>query len=602
MTGSTAIHGGTAPLAALTTIFTPPCPTSWILTTTKLPSQYPPFPTTGPSSCDPPSWDKNIEGKGFQFYSPAICPQGFSVGQNCGLTTTKTSEGFPAVAPGETVVYCVPSGLTCTTDVTDFRGGVWGFSRDEERDGATVTVGPALQIRWVDSDLSRLETHPLTPGQKVMGQTNRTKPTVSSTTSKFQTLRTDTPPPSMTMMPGRRKSLAVASATDSDHPSDEPSLSATATEITDSLGIPQETVTLTEDPGQRVTTSSGTAASGTTASGAEASATSAKGTDAGGGASGEALRNGGMLDRGTSVLLIVLLSVLIGIAFWIVVFVLIRRYRAGRLKGWYAPAMCFGGQRRGLRNRIFGRRVYSSSSENMLAYDANDIAGAELGGREVPSELGPGSLRGTTANPAELEGRGMGDPSLRWSWLSHMSRILKAQRLGRQRASQAGSGGSRGSAGARRTLTIRESFGEKENDPGAVLARPMVRSPARPRSTATAATAATTIRSSTLSSSGTAQLNKPLPIVSTPTDPASGLTPRGVYCGIHSASSRTGRLGRVRMPGVAQARRLLSLKIQTEKRRSAGKGRMGHGACGTHHPECCNFNLISSTSSGSLNP
>lgn len=98
----------TAPLAALTTIFTPPCSTSWLLTSTKDPSQYPPFPTNGPTSCDPPNWAANIRDKSFQFYSPAICPSGFEVGPGCQVKDERTAEGFPAIQPGETAVFCVP--------------------------------------------------------------------------------------------------------------------------------------------------------------------------------------------------------------------------------------------------------------------------------------------------------------------------------------------------------------------------------------------------------------------------------------------------------------------------------------------------------------
>ena len=100
------VHGGTAALAALTTVFTAPCPTSFILTSSKLASQYPPFPTDGPASCDPPNWDSNIADKAFQYYSPAICPRGFTVG--CFVDDARTSEGFPAIEASETAAYCVP--------------------------------------------------------------------------------------------------------------------------------------------------------------------------------------------------------------------------------------------------------------------------------------------------------------------------------------------------------------------------------------------------------------------------------------------------------------------------------------------------------------
>ena len=53
------------------------------------------------------------------------------------------------------------SGHTCTSDTTDFRGGVWGFTPGP---AGVVTVAPAMQIRFKAADLSSLETHPLTPG------------------------------------------------------------------------------------------------------------------------------------------------------------------------------------------------------------------------------------------------------------------------------------------------------------------------------------------------------------------------------------------------------------------------------------------------------
>ncbi|OAA65517.1 hypothetical protein SPI_02304 [Niveomyces insectorum RCEF 264] len=166
----TTLHGGTAPLAVLTTVFTPPCPTTWLVTTTKLPSQFPSFPAAGPVTCDPPAWASNLAGEGFQYYSPAICPDGFAVGPGCSIAATpRTAEGFPAVAADETVAWCVPSGQSCTSDTTDFRGGVWGVSRTATGAGAVVTVGPAMQIRWRDADLAILATHPLTPGLTLDG-------------------------------------------------------------------------------------------------------------------------------------------------------------------------------------------------------------------------------------------------------------------------------------------------------------------------------------------------------------------------------------------------------------------------------------------------
>ncbi|KAI0018025.1 hypothetical protein F4780DRAFT_795360 [Xylariomycetidae sp. FL0641] len=147
-----------APLAALTTAFTPPCPTSWLLTTTKLPSQYPPFPTFGPSSCDPPAWDTYVAARGWAYYSPAQCPSGFTVGPGCVVTAPRTDEGFPPLTAGETAAYCVPSGQTCTADITDFQGGVWGVQQatgasSNAAAAAAATVAPAIQIRWRAQDV-----------------------------------------------------------------------------------------------------------------------------------------------------------------------------------------------------------------------------------------------------------------------------------------------------------------------------------------------------------------------------------------------------------------------------------------------------------------
>ncbi|CAK7201780.1 hypothetical protein SEUCBS139899_004495 [Sporothrix eucalyptigena] len=197
---TTALHGGTAPLAALTTVFTPPCPTSWLVTTTKLPSQYPVFPAADPvTTCDPPAWASNLSGEGFQYYSPAICPDGFEVGLNCQLTgTPRTTEGFPAVAADETVAWCVPSGQTCTSDTTDFKGGIWGVSRTATGASVTVTVGPAMQIRWRDVDLSILATHPLTPGLTLAGAATTSSAPAPPATSTTANAVTPTPIPQLT--------------------------------------------------------------------------------------------------------------------------------------------------------------------------------------------------------------------------------------------------------------------------------------------------------------------------------------------------------------------------------------------------------------------
>ncbi|KAK3687832.1 hypothetical protein B0T22DRAFT_139941 [Podospora appendiculata] len=433
MTGP--VHGGTAPLAALTTVFTPPCPTTWLITSTKILSQYPDFPTTGSPSCDPPSWAENLDSEGFQYYSPAICPKGFAVGPSCLLSTTRTAQGFPAIEPGETAAWCVPSGFTCTTDLSDFRGGVWGFTHQGTKNAAfAATVGPAMQIRWVDADLSMLETHPLIPGRtpaKVKTVVTSTAPVAMQTFTVMSPATPMASPELDTATPSTSTESATSSAAQS---SPGPDANPAESSTTVDLSIIAET-----------TQTIGLSPTGTSTSTTDADPSGTSGpiqSIEGGGGSG-------FISRGTGIILIVLLSVLIAIAVWIVSFVLVRRYKAGKLNGFPPLALVRFGIRRG---RVYRRYRDSEGSTPILA--RHRVVGAELGGREVLSELDSAVLRGTTPNPAELEGRGVGDPSVRWSWVSHVSRFL--------------TGHGRSSAPS----TARESFGEKVNDPAVVLARP----------------------------------------------------------------------------------------------------------------------------------
>ncbi|KAM7220183.1 hypothetical protein V8F06_004511, partial [Rhypophila decipiens] len=424
MTGKEELHGGTAPLAALTTVFRPPCPTTWLLTTTKLPSQYPPFPSAGAASCDPPSWNQNLDGAGFQYYSPAICPSGFVVGPSCDLGGARTTEGFPSVAPGETVAYCVPAGLTCTTDTTDFRGGVWGFSRDGTEASATVAVGPAIQIRWVEDDLKILETHPLTPGRVLAETTTEVRTETTTRIDKTQPPKTET--------------------------------TTSTTETTTAKTEPIQTATEQNRGGRP---RFGGRIGGTTTS----PAGSVSPTESSQSASGQSRADGWVLDRGTSIVLIVMLSLLVGIAIWVTSFVLIRRHRAGKLTGLAPAALVRLGIRKG---RVYHQRVDSASSTaNMLGRDRS-------GRRETGfTELESGPPRGTTPNPAELEGRGIGDRPLRWSWISIVSRFFHAGRTGRQGSSNWSGRPSTARSGrsGEKPPTLRESFGEKINDPASFL-------------------------------------------------------------------------------------------------------------------------------------
>ncbi|EAQ87491.1 hypothetical protein CHGG_04110 [Chaetomium globosum CBS 148.51] len=418
MSAPTAAYGGTTPLAALTSVFTPPCPTSWLLTTTRSFSQYPPFPTTGPASCDPPSWRTNIAGAGFHYYSPAICPQGFVVGPNCGITKTRTDEGFPAIAPGETAVYCVPSGLTCTTDLTDFRGGVWGFASPAMTPGALATVGPAIQIRWVEADLTKLETHPLTPGLK-LARTDSEKtspPGMGSTT-------TTGPATGTTATPGKRPAL-------------EDGETETSTTVgPDTQGSPGSIGGFTHifDPLDPTTSLAPANTAGSASDGGI-----------------------GSLDRTTSIVVIVVVTVVAGIGLWVAAFLLVRRYKKRVAK------------RQGSRSTTYGDETSLEQGSHRHKRGESGVPQSMI---SPASELyaGPPAI-GSTPNPAELEGDVVVQlPAKTWV---HQKLWQKGSSLQPPLTSPRSMMSARS---ARRT--VRESFGEKVNDPAAALGRLKIPTP-----------------------------------------------------------------------------------------------------------------------------
>ncbi|KAK4465787.1 hypothetical protein QBC42DRAFT_108070 [Cladorrhinum samala] len=426
MLAPTAIHGGAAPLASLTSIFTPPCPTSWLITTTRLLSQYPAFPTTGPASCDPPSWTANLEGRGFQYYSPAICPQGFVVGPGCGLTKTRTEEGFPTVAPQETVAYCVPSGLSCTTDTTDYRGGVWGLSREATTFGARVTVGPAIQIRWREADLTMLETHPLTPGLKV-ARTNMAAQAVATAVILSYTTSISIP----TSAPQPTDVLITDTTLPAAHSPKDSGL------------FPAAFPTGPSAPSKSTNTS-------------------------GGGLLGS-------LNRTNSIIVIVVIT-LVGVSILATAaLILVRRNKRKELNVW---ASAEAGNRASTWPGPSNRGTFmSAASSNKVVRDVRSTTPAsskkistnldprgrvsELHGSPPPSAVRLPVL-GSVPNPAELEGDMTQMPTRLWahnqrSWLRSPSlqQPLQSPRSVR-------------SFGRR---TVRESFGEKINDPATVLGR-----------------------------------------------------------------------------------------------------------------------------------
>ncbi|KAF2967042.1 hypothetical protein GQX73_g6548 [Xylaria multiplex] len=423
----------TPPLAALTTVFTPPCPITWLLTTTKVPSQYPSFATGAPASCDPPAWDEYIPQRGFEYYSPAICPDGFYVGPSCIVTNPRTAQGFPAIQGGETAAYCIPNGHTCTSDTSDFRGGVWGVSRTATVNGAQVTVGPAIQIRWRDEDLENMETDPLTPGPRTTQPVSTEPPPEPTSVLTSAEIETPTPDPTTTstqrpssstttssisrLIPGFNtitltSASTLISVTSTSSPLSSPSLSSAppkpSTSGQDGQPIQPIQPSQPSQPSQSSTIPTA----------------SKSGQQQGGGDRDS--RDSSPSDSSShfTVAAIVLTAILITIIVAYAAYSTLQRYRRFRA-GETATFFVFEAEawvRRQLRLDR-GRRgsKASGATEDEKAGDERDrrkIPDAELGTDGPLTELGSAQPFGTKENPAELPS------SERWSWRSRVSRIL----------------------------------------------------------------------------------------------------------------------------------------------------------------------------------
>ncbi|KAI8632208.1 hypothetical protein F5Y19DRAFT_492093 [Xylariaceae sp. FL1651] len=365
----------TPPLAAITTVFSPPCPTTWLLTTNQPPPDFPQFPTTGPTSCDPPLWRAYLDSKGLAYYSPAICPSGFSAG--CRISDPQVNRGFAPIQSDETMAYCVPFGHICTSDIGDILHGVWGLARTATAAGSFVTVGPAIQIRWRSKDLSILETDPLTTtnlDDTTNVQIPKTGSTPSASTSSDITLVT-------TMTP-----ISTSGLSSSVSPNSE--LTTPATFLSSTTSIPSR-------PIEPATSSTSPLGNGT--------------QDGGGSDAPKENTNSG--DNGHTpsvtsfaVLAIVLTTILISI----LVLQQYRKYRAGgkpmrvvfKSKTWLAW------QRAPKEDRCCD------------CMKPGSLPDAELGTDRPLAELSAAEAIGTTDNPAEL------GAVERHSWMTGVSKIM----------------------------------------------------------------------------------------------------------------------------------------------------------------------------------
>jgi len=159
----------------VTTVFTPP---SWcrdeVITTNDVRRTGSALSLADLMSCYPgppiPSASRNSWSNYpyYPFYSPAICPSGYSIA--CSRLEDHDRSWDPLPRPGETAAICCPRGFVCNSNFPQTCISGPRFEATSARQSFTEYPFSArgIQIRWQASDLSRLATPPLTttpPGQ-----------------------------------------------------------------------------------------------------------------------------------------------------------------------------------------------------------------------------------------------------------------------------------------------------------------------------------------------------------------------------------------------------------------------------------------------------
>ncbi|KAF2281528.1 uncharacterized protein EI97DRAFT_438856 [Westerdykella ornata] len=147
-TSSYTLHAGTPPVGALTTIWSPPA------------SCLPLVNHWLEGRCLPSSGGTYSQYNKI-YYSPAICPSGYTVA--CTRPTTSFGIGGssdfygPPLEPSETAQLCCPSSLICDRAV-DFYCTRFAANGDTD----PTNLAQAIQIRWQATDLPAFETPPIT--------------------------------------------------------------------------------------------------------------------------------------------------------------------------------------------------------------------------------------------------------------------------------------------------------------------------------------------------------------------------------------------------------------------------------------------------------
>ncbi|KAK8091520.1 hypothetical protein PG997_001881 [Apiospora hydei] len=174
----------------LTTVFTMPdfCHKPWWT--------FSGTPAVSSSVCMPGNW-VDYYGNRRGFYSPGICPQGYTEG--CYLPESAASAGTNGhpwnggpILAGETARICCPEGYSCFVDTSTDIDVQWRkcittaadpttsyvHTQDGTTTYTTTTLGLAfgIQVRWQSSDLSILETDPTVPGATYTGTSAKDSP------------------------------------------------------------------------------------------------------------------------------------------------------------------------------------------------------------------------------------------------------------------------------------------------------------------------------------------------------------------------------------------------------------------------------------------
>ena len=189
----------------------------------------------------------------------------------------------------------------------------------------------------------------------------------------------------------------------------------------------------------------------------------------------------GPLDRPTSIVVIVAVTVVAGILLWIGAFFLFRRYRRAAMRRRGDPHALAGGEKGDEAGLEHGSPDASQASEAPPKPTTLETPPAGL-----PELDGGVPAIGSTPNPAELEGDAVIQPPARTTWVQqHQHQHQHKSWLRSPPAHQAQSSprsmqSTRSGHSARRT--VRESFGEKVNDPAAALGRLRIPNPLSPMS------------------------------------------------------------------------------------------------------------------------